>query len=168
MKYNLEVIIGDENRRNFLNRLRNINWRTASADTFSMITFSFIVEAPRELAIGLSLEETFYTRALGVPIDLFIGRPYGIYLDWLRKKANVEKVNGLINIKRLKRILVDTFAFTTAMAPVYSAALYLSGVDFKTGVAAVASGAAYSLFQGAPYGLYNTFIREKFRVKNNS
>ena len=168
MANNIEIIVGNGNRKNFLEKLGNIDWRIASADTFSMITFSFLVEAPRELAIGMTPEETLYTRLLGIPIDLFIGRPYGVYLDWIRKKFDAEKVEGIFTKKRFKRTIADTFAFTTAMAPVYSCALYLSDVDLKTGAAAVVSGAAYSLFQGAPYGAYNTFVRKMFKRKNNS
>jgi len=47
----------------------------------------------------------------------------------------------------------------------YAGVLYLVGVDLKTGVAAVASGALYSTVQGAPYGIYSDFIRKRFNWK---
>lgn len=168
MAGNLENLIEIKEKTKILQKLRNGNWRKICADTFSMITFSFIVESPRELAIGMTLEQTIYTRGLGIPIDLVIGRPYGIYLDWIRKKFGAEKVRGVFNKGRLKRTFADTLAFSTAMAPVYAGALYVAGVDFKTGIAAIASGTLYSTIQGAPYGVYNDFVREYLTRKNNS
>ena len=165
MANKLENLIESEEKISIAQKLRNIKWKKTAADTFSMISFSFIVEFPRELAVGMTLEQTLYLRLLGIPIDLVIGRPYGIYLDWMRKKLDSENVSGIFNKQRLKRTLVDTFAFSTAMAPVYAGVLYLVGVDLKTGVAAVASGALYSTVQGAPYGIYSDFIRKRFNWK---
>ncbi|MBI4116573.1 L-alanine exporter AlaE [Candidatus Pacearchaeota archaeon] len=161
----LENLIESEEKTDIAQKLRNIKWRRAVADTFSMISFSFIVEAPRELAIGMTPGQTLYTRLIGIPVDLTIGRPYGIYLDWMRKKFGSEKVSGILNKQRLKRTLVDTLAFSTAMAPIYAGALYIAGVDLKTGIAAVASGALYSTAQGAPYGIYSDFVRKMFNGK---
>jgi hypothetical protein len=143
---------------------KKVKLRKTIADTMSMISFSFVVEAPRELLIGMSLEQTLYSRLSGIPIDLCIGRPYGIYLDWLRKKFNVEEVKGIVNKKRLKRTVVDSFAFLTFMAPIYAGMLYVIGVNENTIATAVASGAVYSTIQGAPYGIYRDFIRKKMKA----
>ena len=140
--------------------LEKIINRETIADSFAMITWSIAVEAPRELLL-MSVGQTFWSRLAGIPIDLVIGRPYGIYNTWIRKKFNSEEVEGLFTKSRLKRTLADTFAFTTAMAPVYTASLhYIVHADLKTTVAAVTSGALYSLWQGAPYGVYNGIIRK--------
>lgn len=148
------------NNKNKRDLSRDIDWRKTIADTTSLISFSFIVEAPREILIGMTLSQTFHSRLLGMPVDLLIGRPYGVYLDYVRKLAGVSEVKGILNLRRLKRILADTFAFTTVMAPVYALVLLIVGVNFKTGIIAVASAAVYSLFQGAPYGIYSDFIRK--------
>lgn len=147
---------------------KRVNWRKTAADTFSLISFSFMVEVPRELAIGMTPEQTLYTRFFGIPIDFVIGGPYGIYLDWMRKKFGSEDVNGILTKKRLKRTVVDTVAFSTAMAPVYAGALYAVGVDWKTIGVAVASGAVYSTVQGAPFGIYTDFVRRKLKVGQDS
>jgi hypothetical protein len=141
-----------------------VKLRKTFADTISMISFSFAVETPRELLMGMRLEQTLYSRLAGIPVDLVIGRPYGIYLDWLRKKFNSEKVEGIITKSRLKRTLVDSSAFLTFMAPIYTGILYSIGVDWQTIVPAVASAAVYSTIQGAPYGVYRDFIRKKMKA----
>ncbi len=69
---------------------KKLDWRKTAADTFSMISFSFIVEAQRELMMGMTLEQTLYSRLLGVPIDFFIGGPYGIYANFIRKRMEVK------------------------------------------------------------------------------
>jgi len=95
MANKLENLIESEEKISIAQKLRNIKWKKTAADTFSMISFSFIVEFPRELAVGMTLEQTLYLRLLGIPIDLVIGRPYGIYLDWMRKKLDSENVSGI-------------------------------------------------------------------------
>jgi len=139
--------------------------RKTLADTFSLITWSFIVETPRELFIGMTIAQTFYSRLAGIPVDLVIGRPYGIYLDWIRGKFNAEEPRGIFTKSRLKRIFADTFALTSFMMPVYTIILhYLIGINWETTFLAVISAIPYSLWQGAPYGIYNSWIRKLIKA----
>lgn len=131
------------------------------ADGFSLATWSFLVESPRELLAGLTITETIYSRLAGIPIDLIVGSVYGKYMNYLRKKFDAENVYGFLNKGRLKRTAADTVAFTTFMMPIYAAVLYFIGVDFFSGLVAVLSAIPYSIWQGGPQGIYSDFIRKK-------
>lgn len=146
---------------------KKINLRKWLSDSLSMITFSVIVEAPRELAIGMTLEQTINSRLCGIPLDLVIGPIYGKYLDKARDYFNVQKVDGWLNLKRAKRIGVDALAFTSFMAPLYAGILYALDVEPENILAACGSAAAMSTLTGGPYGIYQDFIRKYlFKVKD--
>jgi len=133
------------------------------ADTCAMVSWSFVVEGARELAIGMTPEQTLYSRLSGIPIDVFLGGPYGKFLDWVRKKFNVTKESSFI-----KKAAVDIGALVTTMTPIYAGILYAIGVDPKTIAVSCASGLALQTLYGRPYGMYVDFLRNRFGVKEQT
>ncbi|MEK6827510.1 MAG: L-alanine exporter AlaE [Nanoarchaeota archaeon] len=154
MPKNLEEKISEK-------KLKKFSLRKFGTDTFAMVSFSFVVEGTRELIVGMSPEQTLYSRLAGVPIDLVIGRPYGKYLDYLQSKFKITEKSPFI-----KKTAVDIGAFVSAMMPIYAGILYSIGVDKETIAVSCASAALLQTAYGRPYGLYVDFLRKKFGKKN--
>jgi len=148
-----------EERINLSKKDKKFFTKKFCADTLAMVSFSFIVEGTRELIVGMTPEQTLYSRLAGIPIDLVIGRPYGKYLDWLRAKFKVDKKSSFIT-----KAAVDIGAFVSAMMPIYIGVLYLLGVEPETIAASCTSAALLQSIYGRPYGVYVDFLRKKVGV----
>lgn len=130
------------------------------ADTFAMVVFSVLVGVFVELAIsGLALEQTMRVRAAAVPVSLAIGRPYGLYRDWLFHRLTDDGHNGLI-----RRIMVDTFANLTFQIPLYILILAFNGATRLQIIAAVGSILLIAVISGRPYGVFLNTCRRWFGV----
>lgn len=149
-----------EEKLNSSEKNKKFSIKKLGADTFAMVSFSFAVEGARELIIGMTPEQTLYSRLTGIPIDLVIGRPYGKYLDWLRAKFKVNEKSSFI-----KKAAVDIGAFVSTMMPIYIGVLALLRVKPETIAASCISAALFQSLYGRPYGVYVDFLRNKFGVK---
>jgi hypothetical protein len=129
------------------------------ADTFAMVVFSIVIGAFVELVItGLTIEQTIKIRAAAIPVSLLIGRPYGIYRDWVfRRVGGAEKT-------LLQKILLDTFINLTFQIPLYALILALNGATFLQVLTAVTSILVIVGFSGRPYGVFLSGCRRLFRV----
>ncbi|WP_152979700.1 L-alanine exporter AlaE [Mesorhizobium sp. 1M-11] len=129
------------------------------ADTFAQIVFSTIVGAFVEIFVArLSLGQSASVRLAAIPVILFVGRPYGLYRDWLfRLTAG--------NSSQLKATAVDTFANVTFQIPIYCALLAINGATVSQIVSAASSILVISALSGRPYGLFLVWCRKLFRVK---
>jgi len=141
------MAVGSENLKKFL------------ADTFAMILFSLIVGGFVELVItGLTLEQTIKIRATAIPISLIIGRPYGLYRDWIFKTITSN------NKTALQTFLLDTFANLTFQIPLYILILLLNGATSVQVFTAVSSILIIVSISGRPYGIFLNFCRKLFGV----
>jgi len=141
------MAVGSENLKKFL------------ADTFAMILFSLIVGGFVELIItGLTLEQTIKIRATAIPISLIIGRPYGLYRDWIFKTITSN------NKTALQTFLLDTFANLTFQIPLYILILLLNGATLVQVFTAVSSILIIVSISGRPYGIFLNFCRKLFGV----
>jgi len=141
------MAVGSENLKKFL------------ADTFAMILFSLIVGGFVELVItGLTLEQTIKIRATAIPISLIIGRPYGLYRDWIFKTITSN------NKTALQTFLLDTFANLTFQIPLYILILLLNGATLVQVFTAVSSILIIVSISGRPYGIFLNFCRKLFGV----
>ena len=141
------MVVGRENLRKFL------------ADTFAMVLFSLIVGGFVELVItGLTLEQTLKIRATAIPISLIIGRPYGLYRDWIFKKVTSK------NKTVLQTFLLDTFTNLTFQIPLYILILLLNGATLVQVFMAVSSILILVSISGRPYGIFLNFCRKLFGV----
>lgn len=141
------MAVGSENLKKFL------------ADTFAMILFSLIIGGFVELVItGLTLEQTIKIRATAIPISLIIGRPYGLYRDWIFKTITSN------NKTALQTFLLDTFANLTFQIPLYILILLLNGATLVQVFTAVGSILIIVSISGRPYGIFLNFCRKLFGV----
>jgi len=93
------------------------------ADGVANNVFSFPVYGLNDkLAAGHSWSEVLGTRISAFFGNFVVGRPYGVYNDWMLKKFGVKKGrHGILNA--LKRYGANTLAFGTGQSPIYG--LYL-------------------------------------------
>ncbi|MGH6763497.1 MAG: L-alanine exporter AlaE [Phyllobacterium sp.] len=130
------------------------------ADTFAMAVFSIVLGAFVELAItGLTLEQTIKIRAAAIPVSLLIGRPYGVYRDWLFNKLTGWGQNSL-----MFRLFLDTFANLTFQIPLYAMILAINGADRAQIFTAVGSILVITGISGRPYGIFLNICRRWFGV----
>lgn len=129
------------------------------ADTFAMVIFSIAIGAFVEIVItGLTIEQTIKIRAAAIPVSLLVGRPYGIYRDWVfRRLGSAEKTP-------LQEILLDTFINLTFQIPLYSLILALNGARFLQILTAVSSILVIVGLSGRPYGIFLRGCRRLFKV----
>ena len=141
------MVVGSESLKKFL------------ADTFAMVLFSLIVGGFVELVItGLTLEQTIKIRVTAIPISLIIGRPYGLYRDWIFKTITSK------NKTALQTFLLDTFANLTFQIPLYILILLLNGATLVQVFTAVSSILIIVSISGRPYGIFLNFCRKLFGV----
>jgi L-alanine exporter len=129
------------------------------ADTFAMVVFSIAIGAFVELVItGLTLEQTIKIRATAIPVSLLIGRPYGMYRDWVfRQLGSAEKT-------LLQKILLDTLINLTFQMPLYALILALNGATFMQILTAASSILVIVGLSGRPYGIFLGACRRLFKV----
>lgn len=125
------------------------------------MVFSIVIGAFVELVItGLTIEQTIKTRAAAIPVSLLIGRPYGLYRDWVfRRPGSAEKTLP-------QKILLDTFINLTFQMPLYALILALNGATFLQILTAVSSILVIVSLSGRRYGIFLSGCRRLFRVPN--
>lgn len=145
------MVVGSESLKKFL------------ADTFAMVLFSLIVGGFVEWVItGLTLEQTIKIRVTAIPISLIIGRPYGLYRDWIFKTITSK------NKTALQTFLLDTFANLTFQIPLYILILLLNGATLVQVFTAASSILIIVSISGRPYGIFLNFCRKLFGVSIHS
>jgi len=124
-----------------------------------MVVFSIAIGAFVELAItGLTIEQTVRIRTAAIPVSLLIGRPYGIYRDWV-----FSRLNGAGGTK-LQKLLLDTFTNLTFQIPLYILILAMNGATPWQILAAASSILIIVALSGRPYGIFLGWCRRLFRV----
>ncbi|WP_379068995.1 L-alanine exporter AlaE [Mesorhizobium sp. UC22_110] len=128
------------------------------ADTVAQIVFSTIVGAFVEIVVaGLTPWQSAGVRLAATPVILFIGRPYGIYRDWLFRLTGAHS-------SQLGAIGVDTVANVSFQIPVYCVLLAINGATASQIVSAAGSIVVISALCGRPYGLFLQWCRKLFRL----
>lgn len=133
--------------------------RHAAADTFAMVVYCSVVNMLIEIFLsGMSFEQSFSSRLVAIPVNILIAWPYGIYRDWVMRRAQ------RISPARWVRTLADILAYVTFQSPVYVAILLTVGADWHQIAAAVSSNIVVSMMMGAVYGWFLDYCRRLFRV----
>jgi hypothetical protein len=110
------------------------------------------------LIAGLSVEQMVGTRLSALPIILLVGRPYGIYRDWIFRTLQIADVD------RFKAILADTFANVSFQTPLYVILLALNGASHHQIFIAAGTLLLIGTVSGRPYGIFLTWVRRLFGV----
>ena len=82
-----------------------------------------------------------------------VARPYGIWRDWLMKRASESPIS---------RLLWDSIALVSFQVPIYAAIIAFSGASGGGLVRGTLGAALIMLFLGRPYGAFLNGVRKLF------
>lgn len=89
------------------------------ADTLALILFFTTTGIINERFIaGMTWEQVFHARLIGGVLMIPVGRPYGMWRDWMM---------GHAKDTRFSQVLWDSLALMTFQVPIYAAIIAFSG-----------------------------------------
>jgi hypothetical protein len=133
--------------------------RHAAADTFAMVIFCFITGMCIEVFISrMSLEQSFASRLLSIPVNIVIAWPYGVFRDFVLRMGR-----RLADHVWMKNIC-DLMTYVAFQSPVYAGILWSVGASEEQIITAVSSNAVISCGMGVLYGHFLDICRRWFRV----
>lgn len=104
---------------------------------------------------GMTWEQVFHARLLGAVLMVPVGRPYGIWRDWVMRHARPN---------RLSHLLWDSFALVSFQVPIYAAIIAVSGASGRGLLLGVVGATVMMLALGRPYGAFLGWVRALFGV----
>ena len=124
------------------------------ADTIALVLFFTTTGIVNERFIaGMTWEQVLHARLLGAALMVPVGRPYGIWRDWLMQRA-------LPN--RLSQLLWDSLALVGFQVPIYAAIIAISGASGRGLLLGVLGATVMMLALGRPYGAFLNWVRALF------
>ncbi|MFL1480341.1 L-alanine exporter AlaE [Pseudomonas grimontii] len=102
---------------------------------------------------GMTWDQVLHARLLGAALMVPVARPYGIWRDWVMKRAS----QG-----RLSRLLWDSIALVSFQVPIYAAIIAISGASGSGLVRGTVGAAVMMLVLGRPYGAFLNGVRKLF------
>ena len=130
--------------------------RAFIADTTSLIMFFTTTGIINERFVAdMSWEQVFHARLLGAVLMVPVGRPYGIWRDWLLKHARPA---------RLSQLLWDSLALVSFQVPIYAAIIAISGASGRGLVLGVIGAIVMMFALGRPYGAFLNCVRALFAL----
>ena len=134
--------------------------RAFIADTTALILFFTATGIFNEhFVAGLTWEQVLHARLLGAALMVPVGRPYGIWRDWVMEKAQPN---------RLSQLLWDSIALVSFQVPIYAAIIALNGASGRGFVFGLLGATAIMLACGRPYGAFLRRIRSLFGVRSRA
>jgi hypothetical protein len=128
--------------------------RAFIADTIALILFFTTTGVINErLVAAMSWEQVLHARLLGAALMVPVGRPYGLWRDWVMKHAAPS---------RLSQLLWDSLALVSFQVPIYAAIIAVSGASGRRLWLGVLSAAIMMLVLGRPYGAFLNAVRRLF------
>lgn len=130
--------------------------RAFIADTTALILFFMTTGIVNErLIAGMTWEQVFHARLLGAALMVPVGRPYGVWRDWVMRRARPS---------RMSQLLWDSLALVSFQAPIYAAIIATSGASGRGLLLGVLGATAMMLALGRPYGAFLSWVRALFGV----
>lgn len=124
------------------------------ADTTALLLFFTTTGIINERVIaGMTWEQVLHARLLGAILMVPVARPYGIWRDWLMKRAG----EG-----RISQLLWDSMALVSFQVPVYAAIIAFSGASGSGLIQGTLGAALMMLLLGRPYGAFLNGVRKLF------
>ncbi len=134
--------------------------RAFVADTTALILFFTTTGIINEHFIaGMAWEQLFHARLLGAALMVPVGRPYGIWRDWIMRHATPS---------RLSRLLWDSVALVSFQVPIYAAIIAVSGASGLGLLYGVLGATVIMLVCGRPYGTFLGWVRSLFHVQSDN
>jgi len=152
----LEKIIGEKGREKLVNN-RFYNW---ASDIAAINLFSLSFALNEAFIAGMDWTEVGKTRLAALVGNTVVGRPYGIYRDWVMKKIHVTEESHWV-----KKYIVDVGTFATGQTPFYLGFLTIAGADATEMVKAASFLTLAAPLVGRPQGWVYDKMREQFGLK---
>lgn len=128
--------------------------RAFVADTTALILFFTATGIVNErLIAGMTWEHVSHARLLGAALMVPVGRPYGVWRDWVMRRARPG---------RLSQLLWDSLALVSFQMPIYAAIIAISGASGRGLLLGVLGATAMMLALGRPYGAFLGWVRALF------
>ena len=130
--------------------------RTFLADTLALILFFTTTGILNERFVaGMTWEQVFHARLLGAILMVPVGRPYGIWRDWIMQHARPD---------RMSQLLWDSLALVSFQVPIYAAIIAVSGASGRGLLLGVLGATMMMLALGRPYGAFLNWVRTLFGI----
>ncbi|AYD05248.1 L-alanine exporter AlaE [Neorhizobium sp. NCHU2750] len=124
------------------------------ADTLALLLFFTTTGALNERFVaGMQWDQVLHARLLGAVLMVPVARPYGIWRDWVMRRAS----DG-----RFSRILWDSIALVTFQVPIYAAIIAVNGASGIGLLYGILGATVMMLVLGRPYGAFLNFVRGMF------
>ena len=134
--------------------------RAFVADTTALILFFTTTGIINEHFIaGMAWGQVWHARLLGAALMIPVGRPYGIWRDWVMQRAGPG---------RLSRLIWDSLALVSFQVPIYAAIIAVSGASGLGLLYGTLGATAIMLVCGRPYGAFLGWMRSLFHVQSDS
>lgn len=128
--------------------------RSSIADTLALIVFFTATGIINERwIVGMTWEQVFHARLLGGALMVPVGRPYGMWRDWVMRHAKDTRVS---------RLLWDSLALMSFQVPIYAVIIAVSGASGDGLIRGVVGAAVMMLVLGRPYGAFLNAVRRLF------
>ena len=129
------------------------------ADTTALILFFTATGIINERFIaGMTWEQVLHARLLGAVLMVPVGRPYGLWRDWIM---------GYAAPTHRSRLLWDSLALVSFQGPIYALIIAVSGASGWGLVQGVLGGVAIMLALGRPYGAFLNWVRWVFGLQSD-
>lgn len=152
----LEKMIGEKGRERLVKN-RFYNW---TSDIVAINLFSLSFALNEAFIAGMDWNEVGKTRLAALVGNTVVGRPYGIYRDWVMKKLHVTEDSHW-----MKKYLVDVATFATGQTPFYLGFLTVAGADVPEMAKAASFLTLAAPLVGRPQGWVYDRMREQFGLE---
>ncbi len=153
----LEKLIGKERKEKLVNS-RAYRW-TSDIAAINLFSLSFALN--EAYVAGMDWTEVGKTRLAAVVGNTIVGRPYGIYRDWMMKKFKVKEESHW-----LKKYVVDVATFATGQTPLYLGFLAVAGAEAPEMIKAASFLTLAAPLVGRPQGYVYDKMRDQFGLKD--
>ena len=129
--------------------------RAFIADTTALILFFTTTGFINERFIaGMNWDQVLHARVLGAVLMVPVGRPYGVWRDYVLRQAKAAN--------RLSEILWDSLALVSFQVPIYAAIIAVSGASGRGLWLGILGATVMMLVLGRPYGAFLNAVRRLF------
>ena len=98
-------------------------------------------------------DQVFHARLLGAALMVPVGRPYGLWRDWVMRRAQPGPMS---------RLLWASLALVSFQVPIYAAIITVSGASGRGLLFGVLGATVIMLALGRPYGAFLNWVRSLF------
>jgi len=124
------------------------------ADTVALILFLKTTGIINErLIAGMTWDQVFQARLIGAVLMVPVARPYGLWRDFLMKRASDT---------RISQLLWDSLALVSFQVPIYALIIASTGASGAGLLWGILGATAMMLFLGRPYGAFLNWVRTLF------